>query len=67
MWETKSFFNYEIIILHWKIKNVLLIKQDSNVEKMNKTNINNFKEVKDLGMIIDVEFKERVKTFLECS
>lgn len=63
MWETKSFFNYEIIILHWKIKNVLLIKQDSNVEKMNKTNINNFKEVKDLGMIIDVEFKERVKTF----
>ncbi len=67
MWETKSFFNYEIIILHWKIKNVLLIKQYSNVEKMNKTNINNFKEVKDLGMIIDVEFKERVKTFLECS
>lgn len=46
---------------------MLLIKQDSNVEKMNKTNINNFKEVKDLGMIIDVEFKERVKTFLECS
>lgn len=33
---------------------MLLIKQDSSVEKMNKTKINNFKEVKDLGMIIDV-------------
>jgi hypothetical protein len=34
---------------------------------MNKAKINNFEEVKDLGMIIDVEFKERVKTFLDCS
>jgi hypothetical protein len=39
------------------------MKHDSSVEKMNKAKINNFKEVKDLGMIIDVEFKERMKTF----
>jgi hypothetical protein len=33
---------------------MLLIKHDSNVEKMNKAKINIFKEVKDLGMIIYV-------------
>ncbi len=42
---------------------MLHMKHDSSVEKMNKAKINNFKEVKDLGMIIDVEFKERMKTF----
>ncbi len=45
---------------------MLLIKHDLSVEKMNKAKINDFEEVKDLGMIINV-FKERVKTFLDCS
>jgi hypothetical protein len=36
-----------------------------NVEKKNKAKINNLKEVKDLGMIIDVKFKEIMKAFLD--
>jgi len=44
---------------------MLVIKHDLNVEKKNKAKINNLIEVKDLGMIIDVEFKEIVKAFLD--
>jgi hypothetical protein len=44
---------------------MLVIKHGLNAEKKNKAKINNFKKVKDLGMIIDVEFKKIVKTFLD--
>jgi hypothetical protein len=35
------------------------------LKKKNKAKINNLIEVKDLGMIIDEEFKEIVKAFLD--
>jgi hypothetical protein len=44
---------------------MLVIKHDLNVEEKKKTKINNLKKVKDLGMIIDVKFKEIVKAFLD--
>jgi hypothetical protein len=45
-------------------KKMLNIKHDLIVKKKNKVKINNFEEVKDFKMIINVVFKERVKTLL---
>ncbi len=44
---------------------MLNIKHDLLVKKNNKAKINNLEEVKDLRMIINVVFRERVKTLLD--
>jgi hypothetical protein len=46
-------------------KKMLNIKHDLLVKKNNKAKINNLEEVKDLRMIINVVFRERVKTLLD--
>ncbi len=47
-----------------EMKSMLVMKHDLNLVKMNKTNINNLKKAKNLGVITYVKFKEKVKTIL---
>lgn len=47
--------------------NILVVRHDMNVEKMNKEKNNDFKEIRNVGVIIDIKFKEKMKTFINLS
>jgi hypothetical protein len=40
------------------------MRHDMSVEKMNKEKNNNFKEIRNVGVIIHIKFKEKMKTFI---
>ncbi len=55
----KKIHNYELITC---IKNnILVVKHDMSVEKMNKEKNNDFKEIRNVGVIIDIKFKGKWK------
>jgi len=64
VWDVRSSSSYEVIIMHWK-RHVSYKTWFECWKKKKRAKINNLKKVKDLGMIIDVKFKEIVKAVLD--